>query len=167
MNKYQEYNFLSNNGVKMLFENWINKDIKKVLLVEPNFPIPNKSRNHSNFLPIGLLKIASYLRTKSIDVKLIRYKHDSSIQSTLDDQMLEYKKWYEEHDHSDEFQFTAPKYLSILSHPKMKHFSVDFKSKGEIELYLVVDPDLEGRSIYAVVMSGVLSCAVIRIPAGA
>jgi radical SAM superfamily enzyme YgiQ (UPF0313 family) len=31
-----------------------------VLLVEPNFPIPDKSRNHSNFLPIGLLKIAAY-----------------------------------------------------------------------------------------------------------
>lgn len=59
----------------MVFEDWITKDIKCVLLVEPNFPIPNKSRNHSNFLPIGLLKIASYLRSKSINVKLIRYEH--------------------------------------------------------------------------------------------
>ena len=53
----------------MAFRDLITKDIKKVLLVEPDFPIPNKSRNHSNFLPIGLLKIASYLREKSIDVK--------------------------------------------------------------------------------------------------
>lgn len=33
----------------------------KVLLVEPDFPIPRKSRNHKNFLPIGLLKIGAYL----------------------------------------------------------------------------------------------------------
>lgn len=58
----------------MAFRDLITKDIKSVLLVEPDFPIPNKSRNHSNFLPIGLLKIASYLREKSIDVKLIRFE---------------------------------------------------------------------------------------------
>lgn len=44
----------------------------KILLVEPNFPIPPKSKNHKNFLPIGLLKIASYLQSKNIEVKLIR-----------------------------------------------------------------------------------------------
>ncbi|WP_296847663.1 radical SAM protein [uncultured Methanobrevibacter sp.] len=65
------------------------KNIKKVLLVEPDFPIPNKSRNHSNFLPIGLLKIASYFREKekSIDVKLIRFveeKDKDYHQSDLD-----------------------------------------------------------------------------------
>ena len=67
----------------MNFTDWITDDIKKVLLVEPNFPIPAKSRNHSNFLPIGLLKIASYLRSKSIEVKLIRYEHKGG-QTTLD-----------------------------------------------------------------------------------
>lgn len=45
---------------------------KKILLVEPNFPIPPKSKNHKNFLPIGLLKIASYLRDQGHEVKLIR-----------------------------------------------------------------------------------------------
>ena len=40
----------------MDFTDWITDDVKKVLLLEPNFPIPNKSRNHSDFLPIGLLK---------------------------------------------------------------------------------------------------------------
>jgi hypothetical protein len=44
----------------------------KILLVEPNFPIPTKSKNHSNFLPIGLLKIASYHRTLGDKVKLQR-----------------------------------------------------------------------------------------------
>lgn len=68
----------------MNFVNWINEDVDSVLLVEPNFPIPNKSRNHSNFLPIGLLKIASYLRSKSIEVKLVRYTHSSDVQTTLD-----------------------------------------------------------------------------------
>jgi len=46
--------------------------MKKILLVEPNFPIPNKSKNHSYFLPIGLLKIGSYHRNKGDKVKLVR-----------------------------------------------------------------------------------------------
>ena len=66
----------------MKFEDWITEDVKCVLLVEPNFPIPNKSRNHSNFLPIGLLKLASYLRSKSIEVKLIRYEDKKNIDSS-------------------------------------------------------------------------------------
>ncbi len=45
----------------------------KLLLVEPDFPIPDKSRNHSHFLPIGLLKIATYHKEKKNDpVKLVR-----------------------------------------------------------------------------------------------
>lgn len=60
----------------MKFTDWITKDTKNVLLVEPNFPIPNKSRNHSNFLPIGLLKIAAYLKSKNIKVKLIRFEEN-------------------------------------------------------------------------------------------
>jgi hypothetical protein len=43
-----------------------------VLLVEPNFPIPPKSRNHRDFLPIGLLKLATYHRERGDRVKLIR-----------------------------------------------------------------------------------------------
>ena len=62
----------------MNFEDWITEDIKSVYLVEPDFPIPNKSRNHSNFLPIGLLKIASYLRSKSINVDLIRFEEQEN-----------------------------------------------------------------------------------------
>lgn len=46
--------------------------MKKVLLVEPNFPVPPKSKNHKNFLPIGLLKIASYLRENGNEIKLKR-----------------------------------------------------------------------------------------------
>lgn len=43
----------------------------KLLLVEPNFPIPVKSRNHSHFLPIGLLKIGSYHKLQGNLVKLV------------------------------------------------------------------------------------------------
>jgi hypothetical protein len=43
-----------------------------VLLVEPNFPIPAKSKNHRDFLPIGLLKQASYHRNAGDVVKLVR-----------------------------------------------------------------------------------------------
>jgi radical SAM superfamily enzyme YgiQ (UPF0313 family) len=46
--------------------------MSKVLLVEPDFPIPHKSKNHKNFLPIGLLKIASYLREIGAQVRLVR-----------------------------------------------------------------------------------------------
>lgn len=67
----------------MAFEDWITKDVKNVLLVEPNFPIPNKSRNHANFLPIGLLKIAAYLRNKSINIKLVRHDKENLKQTTL------------------------------------------------------------------------------------
>ena len=44
----------------------------KLLLVEPLFPIPVKSRNHSHFLPIGLLKIGSYHRLRGDHVELVR-----------------------------------------------------------------------------------------------
>ena len=60
----------------MHFENFITEEVKSVLLVEPNFPIPNKSRNHKDFLPIGLLKIAGYLKKKGIKVELIRFEDD-------------------------------------------------------------------------------------------
>ncbi len=48
--------------------------MKRILLVEPNFPISSKSRNHKNFLPIGLLKIGGYYKKKRIatKVKLVR-----------------------------------------------------------------------------------------------
>jgi len=48
--------------------------IKKenILLVYPNFPIPIKRKNHHDFLPIGLLKIGTYLRdSNGCKVKLI------------------------------------------------------------------------------------------------
>jgi len=44
----------------------------KILLVEPNFPIFPKSKNHGNFLPIGLLKIASYHRSQGDKIELKR-----------------------------------------------------------------------------------------------
>ena len=46
--------------------------MRRVLLVEPDFPLASKSKNHSTFLPIGLLKIASYHRLMGDRVKLVR-----------------------------------------------------------------------------------------------
>ena len=45
---------------------------RNILLVEPEFPIASKSKNHSNFLPIGLLKIASYYRNNGCKIQLHR-----------------------------------------------------------------------------------------------
>lgn len=44
----------------------------KILLVEPDFPIASKSKNHAHFLPIGLLKIGTYHKQKGDRVKLVR-----------------------------------------------------------------------------------------------
>jgi hypothetical protein len=48
-----------------------------VLLVEPNFPYPNKSRNranhiHKNFVPVGLLKLGTYYESLGYRAKLVR-----------------------------------------------------------------------------------------------
>jgi len=44
----------------------------KILLVEPEFPIPPKSKNHAHFLPVGLLKIGSYHKQLGDTVQLVR-----------------------------------------------------------------------------------------------
>lgn len=53
----------------------------KVLIVQPHFPVPKKSRNHKNNVPIGLLKIASLLRTKNIDFQLIFFDRNKDCTS--------------------------------------------------------------------------------------
>jgi len=50
---------------------------KRILLVEPDFPIPNKSKNkanvvHKNFVPIGLLKFGAMHKKRGDKVKLVR-----------------------------------------------------------------------------------------------
>lgn len=46
----------------------------KILLVEPEFPVAPKSRNHKDFLPLPLLKIGSYYRRRrDVDkIELVR-----------------------------------------------------------------------------------------------
>lgn len=51
--------------------------IKKVLLIEPDFPYPTKSKNkaneiHKNFVPVGLLKLGAYYKSLDCDVRLVR-----------------------------------------------------------------------------------------------
>lgn len=43
-----------------------------ILLVEPAFPYPPKSKNHHKFCPVGLLKIGTYHKLKGDKVKLVR-----------------------------------------------------------------------------------------------
>ena len=50
--------------------------IKNALLVQPNFPTPNKSRNHQQHIPIGLLKISSFLKDKNINTELIYFEKE-------------------------------------------------------------------------------------------
>lgn len=47
---------------------------QKILLVQPKFPIPAKSINHKDFLPIPLLKIASYHRSLGDEPYLVHGK---------------------------------------------------------------------------------------------
>lgn len=46
--------------------------MKKLLMIDPAFPHPPKSKNHQNILPIGLLKIGAYYQSLGYDVKLQR-----------------------------------------------------------------------------------------------
>lgn len=48
-----------------------------ILLIEPNFPFPSKSKNkankvHKNFVPVGLLKFAALYKERGDHVKLVR-----------------------------------------------------------------------------------------------
>jgi hypothetical protein len=61
----------------------------RILLVEPDFPVAIKSKNHSHFLPVGLLKIGSYHSARGDDVELVRgvkrcgYKPDRILITSL------------------------------------------------------------------------------------
>jgi len=59
-----------------------------ILLVEPKFPIPSKSKNHCNFLPIGLLKLASYYRSNGHKIKLVRGNLDKEELKFKPDQIM-------------------------------------------------------------------------------
>lgn len=50
----------------------------KMLFVEPEFPIPKKSKNHKNFFPIGLLKLHDYYKHLGHKTKLVRGKKNKT-----------------------------------------------------------------------------------------
>lgn len=52
---------------------------QNILLVEPDFPIADKSRNHCHFLPIGLLKIGSFHQRLGDRVYLLRGLNKSPV----------------------------------------------------------------------------------------
>jgi len=63
----------------------------KFLLVEPDFPITTKSKNHKNFLPIGLVKIAALKISEGHDVLLIRGNKSIEQINKLAKKILNYK----------------------------------------------------------------------------
>ncbi len=55
----------------------MNDTTSNILLVEPDFPYPSKSKNkangvHKNFVPVGLLKLGAYHKSLGAKVKLVR-----------------------------------------------------------------------------------------------
>jgi len=64
----------------------------KYLLVEPNFPIPIKSKNHKDFLPIGLLKIAALKKQEKHQVILARGNLEKNEIFDLAIKQINYKK---------------------------------------------------------------------------
>ena len=67
----------------MNFEDWITADVKKVLLIDPAFPIANKSRNHKDLLPVGLLKISTYLKSRDVETTLIRLNDNDDFEEYI------------------------------------------------------------------------------------
>lgn len=59
-----------------------------ILLVEPDFPIQRKSKNHSSFLPIGLLKIGTHHKIKGDKVQLVRGNFGKSALNFKPDRIL-------------------------------------------------------------------------------
>ena len=61
--------------------------IKNALLVQPSFPLPvGKSRNHSKYFPIGLLKISTYLKEKfEIKTQLVFYNETGTEEEMIPD----------------------------------------------------------------------------------
>lgn len=66
-------------GFKEIIENK-----QRILLVEPAFPIPCKSRNHKNTFPVGLLKISSYLKSIGRQVMFVRMNEEYEFTEILD-----------------------------------------------------------------------------------
>jgi len=73
-------------------------NMKKYLLVEPEFPIPPKSKNHKDFLPIGLLKLGAMYKAKGHRVKLVRGNRTKKEISKIGD-----GRWYK----PDEIMITS------------------------------------------------------------
>jgi len=64
----------------------------KYLLVEPDFPIPTKSKNHKNFLPIGLIKIAALKNSENHKVILARGNLEKSEINNLAKEQINYNR---------------------------------------------------------------------------
>jgi len=111
---------------------------KKILLVEPEFPVPNKSKNHKDFLPVGLLKIGAMHKQKNNRVKLVRGNRNiSEIQKSGE------SRWSVPHEIyiTSLFTYWKPYVVDCVSHYK--------------ELYKdsYLDPVIKVGGIYASLMN--------------
>ncbi len=74
----------------MELQDLVKKNYKRVLLIDPAFPIANKSRNHKDLLPVGLLKISTFLKNNGIQTKLIRLNKNQK----FDEEILDFNPDY-------------------------------------------------------------------------
>ena len=58
-------------------------DVERVLLLDPKFPVAHKSRNHSDLLPVGLLKIGAYLKNNGVETKLVRLNESNDFSKEI------------------------------------------------------------------------------------
>lgn len=61
--------------------------MKKLLMINPNFPKPYKSKNHRDLIPIGLLKIGAYYLDHDWEVKLIDLSESNDLQDWTPDEI--------------------------------------------------------------------------------
>ncbi len=94
------------------------------------------------------------VRIKAVD-RTLEFRKDN-----LNEQMVFFEQWHKDHIESKEFDFTAPRFFSILQNPKMKHFieTPSTIKRGEVGLYLLVDPSIEDKAIYEMRRSGMGIC---------
>ncbi|MFW6046434.1 MAG: radical SAM protein [Candidatus Woesearchaeota archaeon] len=132
-------------------------EFKRILLIEPDFPYPNKSKHktntaHKNFVPIGLLKFGSFHKKKGNFVKLVRGKASKrQIRFTPDEILVTslFTYW------SDIVWDTIEHYRSLYPNSKIKlggiyatlHMTKDkFKQKAKelnVKVYSGVIPSVE------------------------
>ncbi len=130
---------------------------KRILLVEPDFPYPNRSKNkandiHKNFAPIGLLKLGAYHKSLGNTVLLVRGKKElKEIKFTPDEILITslFTYWSEYvWDCVEYYRKLFPKSLIALGgiyvtlHYKTKEF-IEKSKKNNIKIHIGIHKEAE------------------------